>query len=409
MAVEPSAEQAAATAQTGPGAGLRVVAAKLRTLAARRQPLHRLLPPLPPRFENAVDALDAMLAIAVAIDGQRTEPTAAAGVGSERARAAADSAVDALFAFLRAEGPALRADIAREPALPAEPDSASGEHRGATFWRLGALIQDVWEHADPEETLIGRDAALLDTLDALGWPDLYDFGAGAGFFAFVAAAHGAEVRCNEANPLKRRFLRFRRAHRRTSTIRLDGGRDRRWAAALAIDVLDHLPDPVAAVHALADRIADDGHLLLQAGFPADGWHRSGDRLVAEVHSALIRRFLPVDAPAALTDRGAMLLRRRAVASDPQTTRAGIRVRLDPAARLRADPDGEGFVLAAPRFYAHALRLSADGARLAEACRNAPRLETLCASLAPEGFAEDAVVEAVEALRDARLLTLEAAR
>ena len=400
MAGDPLAEERTAPPRTGPGAGLRVVAAKLRALAARRRPGHRL-PPLPRGFDRAVDALDAMLYIAASIDADRPDATPATG-------AEAAAAADALFAFLRARGAALRADIAREAALPPEPDRAIGEHRGATFWRLAALVQDVWEHACGDAAMVARDDAVLDALSALGWPDVYDFGAGAGFFAFAAAANGADACCNEANPLKRRYLRFRRARERATTIHLDGGRGRTWPAALAIDVLDHLRDPVAAVDALADRVAADGHLLLQAAFPADGWHRSGDRLVGEVHAALMRRFLPVEAHPALTDHGAMLLRRRAVASIARNADVGLCARLDPAARLRPDPVGDGFVLAAPRFYAQALRLSADGARLAEACRDAPRLDALCARLEPEGFAADAVVAAVEALRGARLLTLEAA-
>ncbi|MBN8265349.1 MAG: hypothetical protein J0M21_11905, partial [Xanthomonadales bacterium] len=237
-------------------------------------------------------------------------------------------------------------------------------------------------------------------------------GAGAGVFAFAAAGHGAEVCCSEANPLKRRFLRFRRARARAVPVRLGGAAaGRHWPAALAIDVLDHLPDPVAAIDALAERIAPGGHLLLQAGFPADGWHRTGDPLVAAVHAALIRRFLPVEAAPELTGRGAMLLRRRSAPSEVRIATAQTRVRLDPAAHLHPQPGPEpgmdSFVLAAPRFYAQALRLSAAGARLASACRDAPRLDALCATLAAEGIEPDTVVAAVEALREARLLTLEA--
>jgi SAM-dependent methyltransferase len=174
-----------------------------------------------------------------------------------------------------------------EAAFPPEPVRAWEEPCSGRFWCFASLLQDVWEYAVLGDG--GTAGQVLDLLLSLRVHSAYDFGSGAGRYAVALVRRGVMVACAERNMVKRLFLRHRRKlGRDLGRLRL-GSPIRTYDVALAINVLDHLQDPVPAVEALARRVRPGGLLVVIAGFPDDGWHASAGAGAA-VRQELARYF-----------------------------------------------------------------------------------------------------------------------
>lgn len=107
------------------------------------------------------------------------------------------------------------------------------------------------EYVDEAWGFVGAGARLLE------------IGPGAGDVALALAARGALVTTLDVNPRLLEFIRFKALRRSISLGTTIDWPDGPIDAALAFDVLEHVPDPVATVKALIERLADRGRLLLR--------------------------------------------------------------------------------------------------------------------------------------------------
>ena len=315
--------------------------------------------------------------------------------------------IEDLFDFLTRLPAGTRREIRRLEAFTPEPAAAWEESRGDRFWSLAALVQDVWEHTFGPE--VHADPQILTFLSRIPLGEVLDFGSGAGYFAFRLARREVSVTCVENNLVKRQFLRHR-CHRRPEARWISlRPRARRYDTVLAVNVLDHLRDPLAAVRSLARRLRPGGALICQAGFPDDGWHRGGETLRDAMFQELMRHFRYPEPATDPRDETIYLIRRaqsqgeRPLAPiDPSA--AAIRVQLHPAAILVPSPQAaEQFVLSVPRFYARALLLTPAGAQLARYCRRPRTVGELCDRMKGRGTAPQEVCVALDMMAQARLL------
>lgn len=291
-----------------------------------------------------------------------------------------------------------------------EPLRASDETHADLLWQLSGLVQDAWEHACGP--LAELNAGIQQVLADCCRSPVYDFGAGAGYFAFSLAAAGFDVTCVEANIVKRAFLRHRNA-RNADKISLRRVHPQ-YHSVVAIDVLDHMADPVAAIGALVKRLSRDGRLLCQATFADDGWHTGGAEQQQLVHRCLSSHFARFsDDPRAPTVLVTVGKRDLPVEPEPIPTilaRDRTRVRLDAGTLWQQIDDGQGdFALHAPtRFYARPLRVSRAGLSLAKRCAAPCTSGELIADLSQQGFARVEVLDALEQLAEHGLLMVDPA-
>ncbi len=326
-------------------------------------------------------------------DGRGREPVAAALAG-------------ALIDFTAAAAP-LMTRLLRAAPYTAEPREACREADGAAFWRFAALVQDIWEHAF-DAAAQARDEEVVAYLERTAPLRMLDFGAGAGFFAVAGARAGTQAECVEANPFKRRFLTFL-ARRAAPGHIVMARRDAPPAPmALAIDVLDHLEDPVAGIGELARRVVPGGVLVAQAAFAEDGWHQPRSRWARPVHAALHTWFRPEFAGRTLSNAGVIVLRRRARANRAVDAPLAddMRLRLEPSVTLA--PYNGGYVAAAPRFYVEPLHVAETCLPLIEACRRAPAFGALKDDMRRFHISAEDSATAVAHLRAAGLVAAEAA-
>lgn len=195
-----------------------------------------------------------------------------------------------LVGFLAKPPVELDQAIGRVASIPPEPARAWDEPRADAHTCLCALIGEIWEHC------VQRDDALelgcLDAVEAHGADHIYDYGSGCGALATLLAGSGLRVRCYEPNPIKRLFLSTRAAALELgASLALGAAEPASHDAVLALDVLDHLEDPVKGVHHLAAALSSGGILLTAAAFPEDGWH-AGPELGAAAERALHQFFEP---------------------------------------------------------------------------------------------------------------------
>lgn len=320
--------------------------------------------------------------------------------------------VEDLMAFLASLPEESDAPIRRLASFPPEPATAWDEPSGPDLWLLAALIQDVWEHSfGPEAAADPRIARVLDY--AVSGRAL-DFGCGAGTFAFHLARRGVAVTCVEANPVKRAFLAFRKSRRpegeRISLAPPSG----RYDAALAINVLDHLEDPVATARWLAGRLRPGGALIFCAGFPEDGWHQGGEEVREALFRELMRCFRYPEPEEDSGDETVLLRRRERILPRPlpASTRrdrwGSTRARLDPAARLIPHPEAAGqLIFAAPRFYTRPLLLTGHGAVLTRLCGAGLTVAEICRAMTERGITESEAAAALSEMARSRLIVFEA--
>lgn len=307
-----------------------------------------------------------------------------------------------LFAFLADLPRPICRDMQRLAAFSPEPARAWQETRSDSFWKLAALIQDVWEHTFGPEAL--DDVRILTALRGLEARRALDFGSGAGYFAFRLARAGVQVTCLETNPVKRAFLRFRRARRREGRrIRLRLS-ERRYDLVLAINVLDHLRNPVRAVRRIASHASVGAALVCRAAFPEDSWHAGGRSLKESVYQELLRHFHYPAQRRQNEHDVILMMRRRAQKPRQPEARGRLTVRLHPAATLAPDPaNAQQFILWSPRFYTHPVIVTQEGVALVDLCRRPRTWDQIVRAASELGAPASEVQQALQQLHEAHLI------
>lgn len=330
------------------------------------------------------DALDFVMAYCRAALPLLREP------GDDIGAQGADALLHFIAALPRDVETAIRAVGAFQPPAP----RAWNEPHLDAYVSLCCTVTDVWCHLLGPEADV--DAAILRTLLRQKPRRALDYGAGAGHYALALAAHGVEVDVVEVDPIKRRFLAWRAGLAGLGArIRFDrehGVCD----LALALNVLDHLEDPAAAVAELAQALAPGGALCIFALFPRDGWHQSDTDAIDRCAAALWQAFEPA---AATGLAGFEVFRRRAddASADGGTARVPC---LHPRSTQQVDAADGHVVFAASTFYSRACCVDAG---TAEVCAAFDGRRTLGAIAADFGVAEDELQALCDYLLAARQL------
>ncbi len=165
---------------------------------------------------------------------------------------------------------------------------------------------------------LGSAEYIADTLrlqEQFACGHVLDFGGGIGSHALAAAALPAveQVWFVDLNPRNRAFVQWRaerlgladriRCHRDLEAAELPP----RFDTVVCLDVLEHLPDPAGQLEIFAERLAADGHALLNwyffQGFQGEyPFHFDDPALVEHFFRTLQARFLEVFHPWLITTR-----------------------------------------------------------------------------------------------------------
>jgi SAM-dependent methyltransferase len=192
----------------------------------------------------------------------------------------------------------------------------------------------------------GEDSAIESALLWHRPSTAYDFGCGAGHFAHALAAAGVTVDGFEVDPVKSAFFEFRaeasglRAYMRLGQLR--GSYD----MVLALNVLDHLEEPVSAIAMLTPLVAPGKVLCTLAAFPKDGWHQSDVDIVASCGKALWADFSLSSYRGELVPWMDCWVRHAGLAVEPSL---GAVPRLNPGTHYHKDAQGQ-VIFHANRFY-----------------------------------------------------------
>jgi 2-polyprenyl-3-methyl-5-hydroxy-6-metoxy-1,4-benzoquinol methylase len=144
-----------------------------------------------------------------------------------------------------------------------------------------------------------RFLTALVTREARSGERLLDFGAGVGTFAQALAAHGHWVECVEPDSAQRSLIE---SHGLRAHPSLDAVDDASIDVAYSLNVLEHIDDDRAAIHALADKLRIGGRLIVYV--PAfQALYTSMDRKVGHV-----RRYRKSDLRAKVAAAGLNVLR-----------------------------------------------------------------------------------------------------
>ncbi|WP_434628056.1 class I SAM-dependent methyltransferase [Chromobacterium sp. CV08] len=243
------------------------------------------------------------------------------------------------------------------------------EPQADAYVGLCNATHDVWAHLLGQES--ADDARILAALDRRAGIATLDFGAGCGHFATQLAMGGARVDVVEVDPVKLAFLQFR--SRRLGLDIHCGMRDAPYQQILAINVLDHLRDPDAALQQLTEGLQAGGLLHLLAEFPADGWHQA-DPAKVQACAALLNRHYVRQAPSDVP-----WLDSYTRAAAPQAVFGG-RPALHPRASLIPQQGKPEIILSSTAFYARPCALDHQTAMLCGELDGSRTLQTLSTDL-----------------------------
>jgi len=151
-------------------------------------------------------------------------------------------------------------------------------------------VHDVWAHLLGPES--AEDAQVMLAVDSWKAHRILDYGAGAGHFSLSLAAQGCQVDAFDVDIVKCAFLRYRVERQGLASQVRVGVIEGPYDVALAINVLDHLLDPAAAVELIAESTRAGGACVILAAFPSDGWHQADPEVVVRCASAVQRHFQP---------------------------------------------------------------------------------------------------------------------
>ena len=164
-------------------------------------------------------------------------------------------------------------------------DPRTAEEVAAFYEQTDAYLYDLtWWHAlaEDESALAGVEA--FEAAVGHRARTVLDFGSGIGSLGLLMARHGLDVTLAEINPTLSDYARWRFDLRGLSASFLNAGSEALPGAAFdfvsAVDVLEHLPDPRAALRILAAALRPGGTLFVHLPPEADGsrpmhlWHDS---------------------------------------------------------------------------------------------------------------------------------------
>jgi SAM-dependent methyltransferase len=310
---------------------------------------------------------------------------------SPAARSASQRGALALISYVAALPEDVRDGIEPLPFFRDDIERAWQEPFADTYVSLCSTVQDVWTHAFGPE--VATDGEVLRELLHLPVSSVLDFGAGAGHFAIELATHNIDVDAVEVDAVKASFLRHRAGHAGvTGRVHL-GLRKSTYDVVLALDVLDHLLDPAAAVRSLAGRVASDGRLVTLARFPDDGWHQCDAGAIEACADVLWQEFEPVAPHVSNVPWLDVFIKAAPGMATPKP-------RLHPRVQFMEE-DGSGeCLMAAPAFYSGVCRVDAETAML---CRRLDGTRAIEELRRETGFSTNEITELCTVLHSQRLL------
>ncbi len=206
----------------------------------------------------------------------------------ELAKDVAEQGADALIKFIAEFPSVLEQEILSLAAFHGEIKSAWEEPHVSIFVALCNTVHDVWAHLVGPEAK--DDGAIEMQLLSTHVSTALDYGAGAGHFSLVLAGHGVAVDVVEVDPVKVEFLRFRASMAKLDDkIRL-GSHRTHYDMIVAINVLDHMEQPLSAIRFFANHLHAGGILYTLAAFPNDGWHQADPKAIESCAEVLWRHF-----------------------------------------------------------------------------------------------------------------------
>ncbi len=157
-----------------------------------------------------------------------------------------------------------------QAAAPATPAAATAFYR-----ETDAYLYDLtWWHALAEDDSALVQVQALETARARAAATALDFGSGIGALGLLLARHDLAVTLADVNPQLNAYARWRFERRGLAARVLDLNAESLPAGAFdfvaAVDVLEHLPDPLPAVEALAAALRPGGTLFVHLPAEHDG-------------------------------------------------------------------------------------------------------------------------------------------
>ncbi len=154
--------------------------------------------------------------------------------------------------------------------LVADPRDSEQVVRFYNESRTELFEQIAWHAAD---SIHHRSAVCADLVSPLPGRDFLDYGSGIGSNALVFGLAGFNVTLADvADPL-RNFARWRCERRgiavRTIDLKHDAPEPRRYDVITCFDVLEHVPDPMAALRSIRDALRPGGIFFVYAPFGHD--------------------------------------------------------------------------------------------------------------------------------------------
>ncbi len=138
------------------------------------------------------------------------------------------------------------------------------------------LFNLLWWHALQEGPAVAWNARIVELAREHGAKTALEFGGGIGSLAIALQQAGIETTLADVSRPSLAFARWRAEQRAVPLRIVDLGEKglgaERYDLVTAVDVLEHVPDPVATLEELAERVAPEGLFcfdLIAGGFDPD--------------------------------------------------------------------------------------------------------------------------------------------